>query len=152
MITAFINGCFDLLHVGHIRLFQYAKRQAWILAETAERGAADITRPKLVVAINSDSSMRTIKREPIHNQDHRKEILESIRYIDEVLIFDELTPRRLIAGLRPSFIVKGPDYAGKNLPEYDGIYVKIYPGHKEESSSEIIERIKERFRNDYDLR
>lgn len=140
MIIAFVNGCFDILHVGHIRLFSYAKRQALIMAES------DLVenKAKLIVAINSDESVKRLKgsNKPIHCQEHRKEILESIRWIDEVIIFDEDSPRELIAKLRPSFIVKGPDYAGKNLPEYDGIYVLIYPGEKLNSTSEIIERIK----------
>lgn len=147
MITAFCNGCFDLIHVGHIRLLQYAKRQAWILSESEDENGL-LNNARLVVAINSDESVRRLKgnNKPIQSQQDRKEILESIKWVDEVIIFDEDSPRKLIKELRPSFIVKGPDYMSK---EYDGIYVAIYPGSKDKSTSEIIERIRQ---NDYDLR
>lgn len=148
MITAFVNGCFDILHVGHVRMLSYAKRQAMIMAE------ADLNehhKARLVVAINSDESVRKLKgnHKPVICQEHRKEMLEALKFVDEVIIFDELSPRDLIAKLRPSFIVKGPDYDYLAHQTYSGIFVAIYPGIKSESTSDIIQRMKQ---NDYDLK
>ena len=75
MKTIFTNGCFDILHIGHIKLFEYASSLG----------------DKLIVGLNSDSSIRRLKGEkrPINKQEDRKIILESIKYIDKVLIFEE---------------------------------------------------------------
>lgn len=147
MTTAFCNGCFDILHIGHIRMLQYAKRRAWKVSESEDENGL-LNSARLVVAINSDESIRKLKgnNRPINNQQHRKEMLESIKWVDEVIIFEEDSPRRLITELRPSFIVVGPDHKSSR---YEGIWVDIYPGDKDISSSDIIERIRQ---NDYDLR
>lgn len=94
MTTVFTNGVFDLLHVGHIRLLHFARRQGdW-----------------LVVAINSDASVRRIKgpRRPLVLAEERAEMLFALRCVDDVQIFDDDTPEPLIRRLRPAVIVKGP--------------------------------------------
>jgi len=94
--TVFTNGCFDLLHPGHISLLDRA------------RALGD----KLIVGINSDASVRSIKgeRRPVMNQSDRKTVLESLRSVDQVVIFEELTPENLIRNLKPDILVKGGDW------------------------------------------
>ena len=93
----FTNGVFDLLHVGHVR---------YLAAARALGGA-------LVVAVNSDGAVRKLKGEsrPIVNEHERAEILAALRQVDFVTIFDDLSPRSLIARLLPDVLVKGGDYA-----------------------------------------
>ncbi len=93
----FTNGCFDILHIGHIRLLKYAKS----LGE------------KLVVGLNSDESIKRLKGydRPFNKLEYRKEVLESIRYVDEVKIFTADTPYNLIKEVEPDIIVKGGDYS-----------------------------------------
>ena len=92
----FTNGCFDLLHVGHITLLEQARREG----------------DRLVVAINSDASVRGLKgpRRPIVGERERARILAALAAVDAVVIFDEATPLRVIDSLRPDVIVKGGDY------------------------------------------
>src|SRR5919108_4888854 len=92
----FTNGVFDLLHVGHVRY----------LAEAHELGDA------LLVAINSDRTVRELKgpNRPIFDQAERAEILASLRHVDYVTVFDDVSPRSLIAKLLPDVLVKGGDY------------------------------------------
>src|ERR687883_1437803 len=99
----FTNGCFDLLHVGHVRYL----RQARALGDA------------LLVAINSDRAVRELKGagRPIMNEQERAEVLAALAAVDYVTVFDELSPRRLIAALLPDVLVKGGDYA---LDEIDG--------------------------------
>jgi len=94
--VVFTNGCFDLLHVGHVRLFQKA------------RSLGDV----LVVAINSDASLRRLKgpSRPLVNQAMRSEVLAALESIDFVTVFDEDTPAELISELRPDILIKGGDY------------------------------------------
>ena len=108
MTTVFTNGCFDIIHRGHIELLKFA------------RNCGD----KLIVGLNSDSSVKTLKGDsrPIQNQEDRKAILEAIRWVDEVILFEEPTPINLIKSLKPEIIVKGGDYTpdqvvGNNLAE-----------------------------------
>ncbi|HJZ78909.1 MAG TPA: D-glycero-beta-D-manno-heptose 1-phosphate adenylyltransferase, partial [Pyrinomonadaceae bacterium] len=93
----FTNGVFDLLHVGHVRY----------LAQARQLGDA------LVVAINSDAAVRKLKGEgrPLQNQAERAEVLAALSAVDYVTIFDDLSPRSLIAELLPDVLVKGGDYA-----------------------------------------
>jgi D-beta-D-heptose 7-phosphate kinase/D-beta-D-heptose 1-phosphate adenosyltransferase len=93
----FTNGCFDLLHIGHIRLLEFAKKNGEIL----------------IVGLNSDSSVKRLKgpKRPVLNQDERATILAAINQVDYIVIFDELTPLRLIRAIRPDTLVKGADYA-----------------------------------------
>ena len=105
MKVVFTNGVFDLLHVGHVRLLHFARQQGdW-----------------LVVAINSDASVRRIKGpgRPIIPADERREMLFSLRCVDDVLIFDEDTPEPLIRQLRPKVLVKGPECQKASIPGID---------------------------------
>lgn len=92
----FTNGCFDLLHVGHVRLFQKAK------------SLGDV----LIVAINADASLRRLKgpRRPLVGQALRAEVLASLAAVDYVTVFSEDTPAEIIAELKPDILVKGGDY------------------------------------------
>jgi D-beta-D-heptose 7-phosphate kinase/D-beta-D-heptose 1-phosphate adenosyltransferase len=99
MITVFTNGCFDILHVGHVSLLKECKKIS------GDDG-------KVIVGLNSDKSVRKLKGDsrPINNQSSRKFILESLKFVDEVIIFDEETPEKLISTIRPNILVKGGDY------------------------------------------
>ena len=99
----FANGCFDVLHAGHIALLQHAK------------SLGDV----LVVGLNSDASVKRLKGEtrPIHDQNARAEVLMSLRCVDAVTIFEDDTPIETIRALRPAIHVKGGDYDAENLPE-----------------------------------
>jgi rfaE bifunctional protein nucleotidyltransferase chain/domain len=101
--VAFANGCFDILHVGHIRY----------LAGSAEAG--DV----LVVAINSDDSVRELKGagRPVMPENERAELIASLRMVDYVTVFGDRSPARLIARLKPDVQCKGTDYTPENVPE-----------------------------------
>lgn len=129
----FTNGVFDILHVGHVRYLQQAR----------ELGDA------LVVAINSDASVRELKGEarPLMTQDERAEILAALASVDYVTIFDDLSPRSLIAALLPDLLVKGGDYAlhqihGREEVEAAGGRVVSLPFVEGASTSKLIERMK----------
>ena len=129
----FTNGVFDLLHVGHVRY----------LAEA--RALGDV----LLVAVNSDRTVRELKGEsrPIVNENERAEILAALRQVDYVTIFDEISPRSLIASLLPDVLVKGGDYAldeihGREEVEAAGGRVVSLPFVPGASTSEIIERMR----------
>ena len=93
--VVFTNGCFDLLHVGHIRLLAAAKQHGdW-----------------LIVGLNSDASFRRHKgRNPINREAWRYEMLMALECVDEVRVFYEDTPERLLSEIKPDVLVKGPDY------------------------------------------
>lgn len=101
----FTNGCFDLLHPGHVRTLCFCDD-----LRKADESA-------LVVAINSDSSVRRLKGpdRPIVDEMSRAVMLAALLFVDQVVIFDETTPRELIDVLRPDVIVKGGDYEGKQI-------------------------------------
>jgi len=129
----FTNGVFDILHVGHVRYLEQA------------RALGD----RLLVAVNSDATVRELKGEgrPLMNQDERAEILAALRTVDYVTIFDDISPRSLIARLLPDVLVKGGDYAldeihGREQVEAAGGRVVSLPFVKGASSSEIIEKMK----------
>jgi len=134
--VVFTNGCFDLLHRGHIECLRKA------------RSLGDV----LMVGLNSDSSVRKIKGEkrPILSQNDRAEILASLEMVDYVLIFNEETPYKVIARLVPDILVKGADYrkdeiVGKDIVESSGgrvIRVKQVPGR---SVRDIIRKISSRY-------
>ena len=131
-LVVFTNGCFDLLHPGHIDLLERA------------RALGD----KLIVGINSDTSVRSIKGEgrPVMNQSDRKTVLESLRAVDEVIIFDELTPENLIRNLKPDILVKGGDWkpneiVGSDYVLADGGEVISVPLLGEYSTSKIVNSI-----------
>src|SRR6188474_461528 len=94
--VVFTNGCFDILHPGHIDLLRRARALG----------------SKLVVGINSDRSVRAIKGDgrPLQDEQARKEVLAGLAMVDEVIIFDELTPENVIKQLRPDVLVKGGDW------------------------------------------
>ena len=112
MKLVFTNGCFDIIHRGHIELLKYAK------------SCGD----RLVVGLNSDNSVKSLKGEarPIQSQDDRKAILEAIRWVDEVVIFNEITPINLIKSLTPDIIVKGGDYKVDEVVGHKIAEVKIF--------------------------
>jgi D-beta-D-heptose 7-phosphate kinase/D-beta-D-heptose 1-phosphate adenosyltransferase len=129
----FTNGVFDLLHVGHVRY----------LAEARALGDA------LVVAVNSDRTVRELKGDgrPITNESERAEILAALRTVDYVTIFDDVSPRTLIAKLLPDVLVKGGDYGldeihGREEVEAAGGRVVSLPFVAGASTSSIIERMK----------
>jgi len=127
-MKVFTNGCFDVLHVGHIRLLEFAK------------SCGDY----LIVGINSDRSIRLIKGEdrPIIFEHERKEILESIRWVDEVIIFHEPNPLSLIKNIQPDILVKGEDWRGKRIIGSNIVKeVKLFT-HQGHSTTNIIEKIK----------
>ena len=124
----FTNGCFDVLHIGHVRLLNYCA-----------------TLGQVVVGLNSDTSVRAIKGpgRPINNQLIRKEFLENLRVVDQVLIFEELTPELLINKVKPNVIVKGGDYEISQVVGSDVYEVRIFPRIENFSSSLIINKIQE---------
>jgi len=131
--VVFTNGCFDLLHPGHIRCLEQA------------RALGDL----LIVAINSDASVRNLKGDgrPVIPQDERAEVVAALAAVDYVVIFDALTPRNLIARLLPDVVVKGGDWrpdeiVGREEVEAAGgqvVSVPLEPGY---STTEILERIR----------
>lgn len=123
------NGNFDLLHVGHVRYLRGAK----------ELGG------KLVVAINSDESVRALKGEgrPVMPEQERAEIVAALADVDAVVIFPELDVRAIIREIRPDVQVKGTDYTVDSVPERDAVAeyggrVAIVGDPKDHSTSEII--------------
>jgi rfaE bifunctional protein nucleotidyltransferase chain/domain len=130
--VAFTNGCFDILHEGHIASLSAAAREA----------------DYLVVGLNSDASTRRLKGEhrPINGQDARALLLAALLMVDAVVIFEEDTPLELIMAVRPDVLVKGGDYAldqivgAKEVMEYGGRVVinPIVPGF---STTGLIEKI-----------
>ena len=127
------NGCFDILHIGHVRYLQ------------AARALGDA----LLVAINSDRAVRELKgaHRPVMNEDERAEMLAALACVDYVTIFDDLSPRRLITELLPDVLVKGGDYAldeihGRDEVEAAGGRVHALPFVAGASTSNLIERIK----------
>jgi D-glycero-beta-D-manno-heptose 1-phosphate adenylyltransferase len=131
----FTNGVFDLLHVGHVRY----------LAQARALGDA------LVVAINSDRSVRELKgpNRPVFLEAERAEILAALRHVDYVVVFDDLSPRNVITQLLPDVLVKGGDYQldqihGRQEVEAAGGKVISLPFVDGASTSRLIERMKRR--------
>jgi rfaE bifunctional protein nucleotidyltransferase chain/domain len=130
--VVFTNGCFDLIHAGHIRLFDFAKRRGDVL----------------IVALNSDASIRRLKgpSRPVFPLRERLEILSAVADIDYVTWFCEDTPRRIIAVLLPDVLVKGGDWGagaivGREEVEAAGGKVVRVPYLRGHSSTSIIDRI-----------
>jgi D-beta-D-heptose 7-phosphate kinase/D-beta-D-heptose 1-phosphate adenosyltransferase len=135
--VVFTNGCFDILHIGHVRYL------------SAARNEGDL----LVVGLNSDQSVRLIKgdRRPIVAQDQRLEILASLQFVDYITLFDEPDPLKLIQLLKPAILVKGADWDADEILGAD--FVKASGGRvarvslaKDASTSKIIEKIVQRYR------
>ena len=130
----FTNGVFDILHVGHVRYLEEARRLG----------------DALIVAINSDNTARELKGDgrPLINENERAEILAALRSVDFVTIFDDVSPRSLIAQLLPDVLVKGGDYAldeihGREDVEVAGGRVVSLPFVEGVSTRAIIKRMKE---------
>ena len=129
---AFANGAFDLLHVGHIRYLEGAKREA----------------DRLVVAINSDKSVRELKgpSRPILPEADRAELVSALRAVDYVVIFDEPTVTPLLELLKPDVHCKGTDYTVDTVPEREtvrayGGRIAIVGDPKDHSTSELVKRL-----------
>lgn len=108
----FTNGCFDIIHRGHIELLNYC----FSLGD------------KVIVGLNSDNSIKKLKgnSRPINSQQDRKIILESIKYVHKVIVFNEDTPYNLIKDIEPDVIVKGGDYNPEDVVGRDLCEVKIF--------------------------
>ena len=130
--VAFANGCFDLLHVGHVRYLESAAREA----------------DRLIVAVNDDDSTRRLKGEgrPILAAAHRAELVAALRCVDYVVIFPEPTVGPLLDVLRPDVHCKGTDYTLDSVPERDvvkgyGGRVAIVGDPKDHSTRDLLARI-----------
>ena len=125
----FTNGCFDVLHPGHLGLLKYAKSLC---------GQYD----DLVVGINSDASVRRLKGEgrPIHSQHDRAKMLAALEYVDKVVIFEEDTPYELIKALNPKVVVKGGDYKREDVVGADLAHVVIYPTVQGHSTTDVLKK------------
>jgi len=129
----FTNGCFDILHVGHIRYLKEAKNQGDIL----------------IVGLNSDSSVRSLKGpdRPINGEGERAEVLSALKPVDYVVIFSELDPKSLIMDIRPDVLVKGEDWnedeiiGAAEVKSWGGRVVRagLAPGS---STTSLIEKIR----------
>jgi D-glycero-beta-D-manno-heptose 1-phosphate adenylyltransferase len=135
---AFANGCFDLIHVGHVRYLQGAKTRGDIL----------------VVALNSDASVSAIKgpRRPLQAEAARAEMIASMQCVDYVVIFDDPTVDNLLKELRPDVHAKGTDYTADSVPEREtvrsyGGQVAIVGDSKAHSTRDLIEVILSKFRS-----
>jgi D-beta-D-heptose 7-phosphate kinase/D-beta-D-heptose 1-phosphate adenosyltransferase len=126
--VVFTNGCFDLIHIGHVRCLQKAKEYGDVL----------------IVGLNSDRSVADIKPgRPVMPEDQRAEILASLEAVDYVAIFDEETPYELIKLLQPDVLVKGGDWEKEEVVGSDIVKETIIiPYIKGISTTEIIEKIK----------
>ena len=131
--VVFTNGCFDLLHPGHIQILERA------------RALGDA----LIVGLNSDSSVRELKGagRPVLPESERAEILAGLECVDAVVIFEELTPRHVIAALLPDVLVKGGDWPGDQIVGREEVEavggrvvsIPVVPGY---STTAILERIR----------
>ena len=135
--VVFTNGCFDILHVGHIRYLKEAK------------GYGDI----LIVAVNSDLSVKSIKgdKRPIVSQSERAEVVAALEMVDYVTMFDEDTPYNIIKKLQPDVLIKGGDWTidkiiGRDIVEARGGKVIAIPFIEGASTTGIVERVLERYR------
>ena len=137
-IVVFTNGVFDILHAGHVNYIAKAKEKGDIL----------------IVAVNSDSSVRRIKGElrPIVPQHERAFIISSLKPVDYVVIFDEDTPNDVITKLVPDVLVKGADWSienivGRDIVEANGGKVETIEFVNDQSTTNIIKIVLERFKN-----
>ena len=129
------NGCFDILHVGHVRYLQKTKEKA------------DYS----IVMLNSDKSVKSLKGEnrPINNENDRAELLSSLRCVDYVVLFDEKSPANLLEAIKPNVYTKGADYTLETLPERDvvlrnNIKVEFIEFVQGKSTTNVIKKINEK--------
>lgn len=132
--VVFTNGCFDLLHVGHVRYLKSAKELGDFL----------------VVGINSDASVRALKGDerPLQNEEDRAEILASLECIDFVILFSDPTPVELIKAIQPDVLVKGGDWAidkivGADIVRTAGGQVTTIPFVNGRSTTRLVEKIRQ---------
>ena len=132
-IVVVANGCFDLLHAGHVSLLERARRQGDLL----------------IVAINSDRSVRALKgpHRPVVTARDRAVVLASLESVDYVTVFNELTPQRVIARLRPHVLVKGADWSagrvvGRDIVERGGGKLVRVPLLAGRSTSRLMQRLR----------
>jgi len=120
----FTNGCFDILHVGHLQYLEQSKNLG----------------DRLVVGLNSDASVRRLKgpSRPVNSQADRKRMLEALRCVDEVVIFDEDTPYDLIVSLQPDVVTKGGDYTAEDIVGYGLAKVVVLPYVDGKSTTRIL--------------
>lgn len=130
----FTNGCFDIIHAGHVDYLEKAK------------SLGDF----LIVGLNSDSSVRRLKGKdrPVNPQEHRKRVLEGLKAVDMVIIFEEDTPEKLIKEIKPDILVKGGDWKIENIVGAD--FVMSYGGKVctidfvyDTSTTKIIQKVKD---------
>ena len=136
--VVFTNGCFDILHTGHIRYLHQAK------------ALGDI----LVIGVNTDASVKMFKgdKRPIVSEDDRAEVLAALEMVDFVVKFNERTPAQLISALKPNIQVKGGDYSPEDLPEAEvlkayGGRVEIVPLVEGKGTTGIVERVLNVYKN-----
>ena len=127
MKIIFTNGCFDILHRGHVELLKYCKTLG----------------NKVIVGLNSDASIQRLKGDdrPINSEDDRKFLLEALQFVDEVLVFDEDTPYDLIKEVSPDIIVKGGDYNEKDIVGNDLCEVRVFKYVEGYSTTKTIQDI-----------
>ncbi len=141
--VVFTNGCFDLLHPGHIRGFEMARQMG----------------DALIVGLNSDASVRQLKgpTRPVIPEQERAEILSALECVDAVVIFNELTPREVISRLLPDILVKGGDWPGDQIVGREEVEaaggrvvsIPVVPGY---STSAILQKIREGFEKEPHLK
>lgn len=131
----FTNGCFDLLHPGHIRLLRFCRKL----------GGSD---GEVFVGLNSDSSIQKLKKgRPVYNEDLRREMLLSLMFVDKVFLFSEPTPENLIQYIHPDILVKGDDWrnkkvAGDKFVRARGGSVVFFPREPLFSTTALIKQIR----------
>jgi len=134
MHIVFTNGCFDILHLGHIDY----------LSKAADLG------DKLIIGLNTDSSVQRLKGpgRPINDQDARALSLAALQFVDAVVLFDEDTPKELIETVQPDVLVKGADYKAEDIVGYDTVKarkgaivtIELVPGY---STTDLIKKLQE---------
>ena len=128
-MVVFTNGCFDVLHRGHVDYLEKSRKLG----------------TKLVIGLNSDASVRRLKiGRPINTQEDRKSVLLSLRCVDEVIIFDDDTPLNLIQSLKPDILTKGGDYTVSEVVGSDivpqTVIIPFLPGY---STTNILNKMSE---------
>ena len=133
------NGVFDILHIGHIRYLQEAKKLGDIL----------------IIAVNSDSSTKQIKgtKRPLNNEDDRMEALAALQCVDYVVIFDQEDPKKILEEIRPDIHVKGGDYSMDQIIEKESVEknsgkVVLIPEVKGHSTTDLIKKIVDLHKDD----
>lgn len=129
MKKIFTNGCFDIMHRGHLDLLKYCKSLGYV-----------------IVGLNSDDSVKKLKGDnrPINKESDRKHLLECLKFVDEVIIFQEQTPIDLIKQVKPDIIVKGGDYKASEVVGSNLCEVKIFKYVSGYSTTQTIQRINNR--------